>query len=184
MSLFAFFSRAEAPKYTDINTEYAPGFRHWPRVLNYPPAALVATQTLTKFAKSSATAAHPSPESFGKFKEFLQAGHDTVEIVSREVLETAKTHLGALHWTLYYSIEVLQNAAHLTGLGGALIIIGALGVYLTQPEPVVEMETPKRSWTRILSYGAMITGLACIALATYRLQSNVNLLMKNFEVAN
>jgi hypothetical protein len=75
----------------------------------------------------------------------------------------------------------MQNLAHLTGLGAALIAIGVIGIYLRQPT-LAETETPKRSWTQIFSYGATITGLMLIAFATYRLQSNVNLLMQNFEV--
>ncbi len=181
MSLFAaFFSLPQ--KNTDINSESGPGFPHWPRVLNYPPSAKVATQTLIKYAKLSA-----NPASFAKFKAFLQAqqtaGLDTVEIVSREVLETAKTHLVSLHWKLYRTIEVMQDSAHLTGLGAALIAIGALGLYLTHPI-LDETEAPKRSWTQVFSYGAMVTGLALVALATYRLQSNVNLLVKNFELTS
>jgi hypothetical protein len=179
MSLFAALFSSPSKK-TDINTGYGPGFPHWPRVLDYPPAANVATQTLIKYVKLSA-----DPASFAKFKAFLQAkqiaGQDTVEIVSREVFEIAKSHLGALHGKLYHTIEVMQGSAHLTGLGAALIVIGALGIYLTQPTPV-ETEAPKRSWTQLFSYGAMATGLALVAFATYRLQSNVNLLMKNFEV--
>jgi hypothetical protein len=166
-----------------MSTEYVAGFPHWPRVFNYPPAALIATQSLMKYAKASAT----TPKSFSMLKGFIQAqqaaGQSAVEIVSREVFELAKTHLCALHWKLYDTIKVMQNLAHLTGLGGALIAIGAIGVFLTQPT-LVETETPKRSWTQGLSYGAIVTGLALIALATYRLQSNVNLLMKNFEVVN
>lgn len=163
------------------NTEYVAGFPHWPRVLDYPPAALIITQTLMKYAKSSAT----TPKSFAMLKEFVQAqqavGQGTVEIVSREVFEIAKTHLGALHWKLYDTMKVMQDLAHLTGLGAALIAIGAIGIYLRQPT-LAETETPKRSWTKVFSYGATITGLALITLATYRLQSHVNLLMENFEV--
>jgi hypothetical protein len=165
-----------------MNTEYVAGFPHWPRVLNYPPAALIAAQTLMKYAKPSPT----TPKSFAMLKDFVQAqqaaGQSTVEMVSREVFEIAKTHLGAVHWKLYGTIKVMQSLAHLTGLGAALIAIGAIGIYLRQPT-FVETETPKRNWAQIFSYGATITGLMLIALATYRLQSNVNLLLKNFEVA-
>ncbi len=162
---------------SSTSTEYVAGYPHWPRVLNYPPAALIATQTLMKYAKPSVT----TPKSFFMLKEFVQAqqAQSTVEIVSREVFEIAKTHLGALHLKLYGTIKLMQNLAHLTGLGAALITIGAIVIYLRQPTLA---ETPKRSWTQIFSYGAIITGLMLIILATYRLQSNVNLFLKNFEL--
>jgi hypothetical protein len=189
---FAFLSRlypsSEAPKYTDNETEYAAAFPHWPRALNYPPAAIFPTHALMKLAKSSATSTNPHPESWGKFKEFVQihqsAGHETVELVSREILETAKTHLGIVHWKLYYAIEVLQGSSLLTGCGAALMAFGALGVYRTQPELIDLEQPPKRNWTRILSYGAMITGIAMVALASYRLNSAASTLLQNFDLAS
>ncbi|HEY5235838.1 MAG TPA: hypothetical protein VIJ14_06645, partial [Rhabdochlamydiaceae bacterium] len=192
MSSFAgispLFLCSEAPRFADSPTEYAASFPHWPRVLNYPPAASFSINALMKIAKTTATPSNPNPESFGMFKEFIQgeqsARHETVELVFREVLETAKTHLGKIHWKLYHAAEVMQDSAHLTAFGGALITIGVLGVYLTQPEPVAADEAPKRNWTRILFYGATVTGLALIALATYRLQASANLIMKNFELVN
>lgn len=165
-----------------MSSEYVAGYPHWPRVLNYPPAALIATQTLMKYAKPSTT----TPKSFATLKDFVQAqqaaGQGTVEIVSREVFEIAKTHLGALHWKLYDTIKVMQNLAHLTGLGAVLIAIGAIGIHLTQQKLVAEQETPKRNWTQVFSWGSLVTGLALITFTTYSLQSNANLLMKNFEV--
>lgn len=177
--VMSFFSPLST-KPTDVNMNCAPDFPHWPRALNYPPSANVSIQTLLKYAKPSTLC----PSSFGKFKEFVQAqqaaGCDTVTIVSRGVFETAKSHLMALHWKLYQSIEVMQGSAHLTGLGVALIVIGAIGVYLTQPS-LVKPDAPKRNWSQIFSYGAMVTGLVLVVLATYRLQSTVNLLKENFE---
>ncbi len=174
------------PQYTQ--TEYAAEFPHWPRVLNCPPAAQVPINKIMAIAQSTATSFNSRPESWGRFKELIQthqsAGHQTVELVSREVFETAKTHLGIVHWKLYSSIEVMQQSAVLTGVGAALITIGALGVYLTQPKPVVAHEAPKRSWTRILSYGSLIVGLAMVVFVSYRLQSSSNLLMKNFEISS
>lgn len=146
----------------------------WPYILNHPPSTFLPT-AITNMLQE-----HPDPLSVSGFqahvKDKLAQGYDKIEVVSREVLETAKGCLSnaqSLLWQMdnwfYKGAKVLNQTSVMNSIGAALITIGALGTYFTPSETDNSAEKNKK--IRYLSYASIVTGLALVALSTYRINS-------------
>lgn len=164
-----FYSSSKNALFSTENANY------WPRVLNHPASALFPIEQLKSIAQEN-----PDPESCANFNKLIQTyqldGKEKVELVSREVFETAKDHLHKVTDELE-NVEVkledasgfLKTTASMSVLGAALIALGALGVYFTQASTVsAEGKPSQRNYSRILSYVSMVAGLALVVFSACR----------------
>ena len=145
----------------------------WPDTLNHPPSAFIPT-SITNILQN-----HPDPQSASGFQaniqNMLNKGFDKIEVVPREILETAKGCLSqaqTLLWQmdnwLYTSAKVLNRTSFLNGIGAALIALGALGTYFM---PSDSAENNNNRLYKRISYCSIATGLSLVALSTYRVHS-------------
>lgn len=150
--------------------------RIWPNALNHPPSAYLPT-SITNMLQE-----HPDPQSVSGFQAHLQnmlnKGVEKIEVVPREILETAKGCLSEAqslfyqmdNW-LYEGAKVLNQTSVINGIGAALIALGAIGTYFI---PSDSAENNNNRLYRWISYGSIATGLSLVALSSYRIHSIAN----------
>jgi hypothetical protein len=149
---------------------------HWPRVLDTPPITELPIPTIMERAQGSIA------DSFGAFKSVVQtayqAGYKTISVVPLKVFNLAKKQLSNVHLKLWNVRTVLENVAYINACGAIFIVLGVIGIYLTQSAAGASSQI---NWKRIASYASLIGGLGMVVYATIMASQSANELGEVFR---